>query len=98
MCMPARFPANEFETAGLAFLAAEFGFITLPADQIERPTQCPVLYWSEISGPLAPNLASWQGDLVRAANASSSWALPEDMLTHASAERTKNGVIIIVTP
>ncbi len=92
------FPANEFETAGLAFLAAEFGFITLPADQIERPTQCPVLYWSEISGPLAPNLASWQGDLVRAANASSSWALPEDMLTHASAERTKNGVIIIVTP
>jgi hypothetical protein len=88
-------PEDIRETLGLAYLGRRHGFRVLPVAP-DEPGQCPVLYWSEQNAPTDADLAAFGGNLARAANAKARYQLPDSLLEISTAERTNNGVIVIV--
>lgn len=88
-------PESPIEWIGLNDLAARRGLHLLPFG-LDQPGRCSVLYWTETKPPNRLTIALAGGDLVRAANDTAQWRLPQTALVHATLVRTKDGAILIV--
>ncbi len=87
-------PIDHAEQIGLTYLASVHHFELLPK-ALDAPGNCPVIYWTQHSGPNGDQLALFGGDVVQATNYRDHLDLSKDTMAHSRAIVFNDGVIIV---